>query len=224
MFGIPMALIMLQPDLGTDLVFVVIIMTMLLVAQIPARYLLALVMLGLIAVVGIVTSDALGDYQKARLTTFLEDEGTDEASKAARYNTDQAQAAIALGGLWGEGYLEGQYTSGGSVPEQQTDFIFTVAGEEMGLWGSALLLSLFAGIAWRIWRTALLARDQVGTLICAGIFAMFCFHVFENVGMNLGIMPVTGIPLPFVSYGGSATITMFAATGLVLNVHMRRYT
>jgi len=109
------------------------------------------------------------------------------------------------------------------VPAQHTDFIFTVVGEELGFVGGALLLALFALLVWRTWRIALLSTDFFGTLICIGIVAMFAFQVFENMGMTMGIMPITGIPLPFMSYGGSSTVANFAAVGLVLNVHMRRF-
>jgi rod shape determining protein RodA len=220
MFGVPMGLIMLQPDLGTNLVFVMIAAGMLAVAGIPMRYLVALGVVAVIGVVGILQSDTLDKYQRDRLTTVFRSE---QADSAAVYNTKQSQTAISLGGLTGKGYLEGAYTAGGSVPEQQTDFIFTVPGEELGFLGSSVLLLLLAGIVWRVWRTAQLARDEVGRLICVGILCLLVFHIFENVGMNLGIMPVTGIPLPFVSYGGSATISAFACMGLVLNVHMRRF-
>ena len=220
MFGVPMGLIMLQPDLGTNLVFVMIAAGMLAVAGIPMRYLVALGVVAVIGVVGILQSDTLDKYQRDRLTTVFRSE---QADSAAVYNTKQSQTAISLGGLTGKGYLEGAYTAGGSVPEQQTDFIFTVPGEELGFLGSSVLLLLLAGIVWRVWRTAQLARDEVGRLICVGILCLLVFHIFENVGMNLGIMPVTGIPLPFVSYGGSATISAFACMGLVLNVPMRRF-
>ena len=109
------------------------------------------------------------------------------------------------------------------MPEQHTDFIFTVVGEELGLVGSGTLLALFAFIVWRVWRAAALAKDLSGTLICIGVLAMFVFQIFENVGMTMGIMPITGIPLPLMSYGGSSTLAAFAAVGLVLNVHMRRF-
>lgn len=220
MFGVPMGLIMLQPDLGTNLVFVMIAAGMLAVAGIPMRYLVALGIIAVIGVVGILQSDTLEGYQRDRLTSFAD---PNAAASGAVYNTKQSQTAISLGGLTGKGYLEGAYTAGGSVPEQQTDFIFTVPGEELGFLGSSVLLLLLGGIVWRVWRTAQLARDEVGRLICVGILCLLIFHIFENVGMNLGIMPVTGIPLPFVSYGGSATISAFACMGLVLNVHMRRF-
>ena len=220
MFGVPMGLIMLQPDLGTNLVFVMIAAGMFAVAGIPMRFLVALAIVGIVGVVAILQSDTLEGYQRDRLTSFA---SPDAASSCAVYNTKQSQTAISLGGLTGQGYLEGEYTAGGSVPEQQTDFIFTVPGEELGFIGSSVLLALLGGIVWRVWRTAQLARDQVGRLISVGVLCLLVFHIFENVGMNLGIMPVTGIPLPFVSYGGSATISAFACMGLVLNVHMRRF-
>ncbi len=145
------------------------------------------------------------------------------ASAGAIYNTKAAQEAIASGGITGQGLFNGPQTKGGFVPEQQTDFIFTVPAEELGFAGAGLAILLLAGIVWRVWRTAQLARDRTGQLICVGVLCMLMFHIFENVGMNLGIMPVTGIPLPFFSYGGSSTITTFIALGLVLNVHMRRF-
>ena len=109
------------------------------------------------------------------------------------------------------------------MPEQHTDFIFTVVGEELGFVGGITLLALFAIVVWRTWRTATLSRDLYGTLVCVGVLAMFVFQIFENMGMTMGIMPITGIPLPFMSYGGSSTIACFAAVGVVLNVHMRRF-
>lgn len=220
LFGVPMALIMAQPDLGTTLVFVFISVGMLVVAGTPVRYLLVLVIVGVVGVVGILNSGTLAQYQKDRLTAFA---SPGSVSGAARYNIERSQEAIATGGLTGKGLFDGPQTKGGFVPEQQTDFIFTVAGEELGFAGSALLIALLAGIIWRVWRTAQLAHDEVGRLMCVGVLCMFGFHIFENIGMALGIMPVTGIPLPFVSYGGSATIVAFASAGLVLNVHMRRY-
>ena len=220
LLGLPMGLILLQPDLGTTLVFVVVGVGLLVVGGVPARYLIVLVLLGVGGVVGILKSNTLDQYQKDRLTSFVTPEN---ASEKAIYNTRQAQLAIASGSLTGKGLFEGPQTKGGFVPEQQTDFIFTVPGEELGFLGSGLLVVLLGGIVYRIWRTAQLARDPVGRLMCVGVLCMIVFHVFENVGMNLGIMPVTGIPLPFVSYGGSSTITTFAAMGLVMNVHMRRF-
>jgi rod shape determining protein RodA len=215
MLGIPIGLIMLQPDLGTTLVFVVIGAGMLVVAGVPMRYLGVLLVLGVAGVFFILNSNTLDQYQKDRLTAFA---NPDSASEAVTYNTARSQEAVASGGLAGQDLFEGPQTKGGFVPEQQTDFIFTVPAEELGFLGAGGLLLLLGAVLWRIWRTAQIARDPVGRLICVGVLCMFVFHIFENVGMNLGIMPVTGIPLPFVSYGGSSLIAVMAGIGILLNV------
>ena len=217
---VPMGLTMLQPDLGSALVFIVVGLGMLVVGGVRMRHLTILVILGVVAVFGILQSSALDQYQKDRLTAFANPDGV---SAKARYNIDQAQTAISSGGLTGYGLGKGPSTRLGDVPAQQTDFIFTVAGEEFGFVGSGLLLILFAIMIWRIWRAAQLAADSMGTLLCIGVMSMFLFHIFENVGMNLGIMPVTGIPLPLVSQGGSAVVASCIALGLVQSVHMHRY-
>ncbi len=218
--GLPMGLIMLQPDLGTALVFIAIVMAMFLVAGVKARHLVLLSVVGVIGIVGVLHSNVLKDYQKSRLTTFL-DPGSDKSGTA--YNLNQSIITISRGRLTGDGLFEGKQTQLRYVPEQQTDFIFTVVGEELGFVGAASFLVLMGVIIWRIWRTAALARDQFGQLVCVGILAMFVFQVFESVGMTMGIMPVTGIPLPFMSYGGSTTLACFVGVGLVQNIHMRRF-
>ncbi len=221
--GLPMALIYLQPDLGTILVYLAIMAAMVLVAGIkPHQVVVALILLTLLggAAFG---SNQLKAYQIARLTSFVDENPETPEARTARYNVDQAQIAIGNGGLWGQGLFEGTQTRSNLVPEQQTDFIFTVAGEELGFAGSATLLVLYAALIFRIWRIAALSFDLTGTMLCVGVLAMLLFQLFESVGMNLGIMPVTGIPLPFVSYGGSSVITSFAAIGLVLSVHIHRF-
>ena len=219
--GLPVGLIVLQPDLGTAMVFGAIVLSVLLVAGVPGRQMLALVLLATLAGGLLVTSPVLKDYQRARLTTFLNPDSADSAEW--RYNTDQSQIAIANGGIAGEGLLRGGQTANGFVPAQETDFIFTAIGEELGFLGASTVLGLYALLLWRILRAAQLSRDMFGTLLCSGVFAMVLFQVFENVGMTMGIMPVTGIPLPFMSYGGSSIIMAFVLAGLVLNVHMRRF-
>ena len=221
--GVPMGLIMLQPDLGTTLVFVAVVMGMLLIGGAQARHIVALTVVGIIGVGVVLNSGMLETYQQCRLTSFLEQQDEDCTERDAAYNQDQAKVAIGSGSLLGAGLFQGTQTRLDIVPEQHTDFIFTAVGEELGFVGAATLLALLSVIAWRIWRTAQLARDPLGTLICVGVLSMFVFQVFENVGMTMGIMPVTGIPLPFMSYGGSSTLTAFIAMGLVLNVHMRRF-
>ena len=219
--GVPMGMIYLQPDLGTSLVFGAILLGMLLVSGAKARHLVALLVIAVIAVVGVVNLGVLKEYQYDRLTSFLEPESDTDRSA---YNLAQSKTAIGSGGISGKGLFQGTQTNLSYVPEQHTDFIFTAVGEQLGLIGSALVLAVFALVAWRTWRSAALAKDVAGTLICVGVLAMLTFQIFENVGMSMGIMPITGIPLPFLSYGGSSTIATFAAIGLVLNVHMRRFT
>ncbi|MGQ0431761.1 MAG: rod shape-determining protein RodA, partial [Microthrixaceae bacterium] len=215
--GAPMMLIMLQPDLGTTLVFAAVGMGMLLIGGAQVRHIVALTIVGIIGVAVVLNSGMLETYQQCRLTSFLEQENKDCAERGAAYNQDQAKVAIGSGAVLGAGLFQGTQTRLDIVPEQHTDFIFTAVGEELGFVGSATLLALLSIIAWRIWRTAQLARDSLGALICVGVLSMFVFQVFENVGMTMGIMPVTGIPLPFMSYGGSSTLTAFIAVGLVLN-------
>lgn len=221
--GVPMGLIMLQPDLGTTLVFVAVGMGMLLVGGARVRHIAALTLVGVIGVGFVLNSGMLETFQQCRLTSFLETQNQECAERGAEYNLEQAKTAIGSGGLTGTGPFNGTQTRLDIVPEQHTDFIFTAVGEELGFIGAGTLLALLSIIAWRIWRTAQLARDPLGTLICVGVLSMFVFQVFENVGMTMGIMPITGIPLPFMSYGGSSTLTAFIAMGLVLNVHMRRF-
>ena len=219
--GLPVGLILAQPDLGTALVFVAIVTGMVFVGGARMRHIVVLTAFGVIAVIGVLNSDLLEDYQRDRLTEFLEqDQGL---VTAETYNLDQSKAAIASGGTSGKGLFEGTQTRLGFVPEQHTDFIFTALGEELGFAGSATLLALFALICLRILRTAQIAHDRLGTLICAGVLSMLVFQVFQNVGMTMGIMPITGITLPFMSYGGSSVVASWLAVGLVLNVHMRRF-
>jgi rod shape determining protein RodA len=166
----------------------------------------------------------LHHYQIARLTSFLHQDSTHLSltQKQAVYNLKQAKNAIGSGGLLGQGLLHGNQTNLGYVPEQQTDFIFTAVGEQLGFVGASLVLGLLGFIGWRILRTAKLARDPFGRLLCAGIFTFLTFSVFQNAGMTMGIMPITGIPLPFLSYGGTAVLCFFMAVGVSLSVYARR--
>jgi rod shape determining protein RodA len=218
--GVPVGLILIQPDLGTTLVFIAIAMGMLLIGGAKVRHIIVLSAVGLILVVGVLDSDLLQDYQRDRLTVFLDQ---DQGLREETYNLNQSKIAVGSGGTMGKGLFEGTQTRLGNVPEQHTDFIFTALGEELGFAGSATLLGVVALMCFRIWRTAQIAADRLGTLICVGVLSMFVFQVFQNVGMTIGIMPITGIPLPFMSYGGSSVIASWLAIGLVLNVHMRRY-
>ena len=224
--GLPFGLIMLQPDLGTGLVLIAISVGILVVGGARGKHLLALLLIGVVGTTAVLQSSVLKDYQVARLTSFVQQDvqapGNTELAKAV-YNVNQSKIAIGNGGALGQGLFEGPQTRLSNVPEQHTDFIFTAVGEQLGFAGAATLLAMFSIVAWRLWRIAQLARDPFGTLVCVGVLCLFMFQIFENVGMTMGIMPVTGIPLPFMSYGGSATIAEFAAMGIVLNIHMRRF-
>lgn len=216
LLAVPLGVTLMQPDLGSALVFVAIALGMLVVGGVRLAHLGVLAVVGVVCLVIVFSSGILQDYQQERLTNFATPDGQS-------YNVTQAQTAISSGGLTGYGYGKGPQTRGGFVPVQESDFIFTVAGEEWGFMGAGLLVALFAVMIWRIWRTAQMASDALGTLLCAGVMAMFLFHIFESIGMTLGIMPVTGIPLPLVSYGGSSIMASFLAIGLVQSVHMHRF-
>lgn len=224
MAGIPIVLVLLQPDLGTAMIMVIVLLVMLAVAGLPIRILvLLLVGTALLALVAVETG-LLHHYQIARLTTFLNpnSHSSNPYVQSAIYNTQQAKNAIGSGGLLGSGIGHGVETNLGYVPEQQTDFIFTAVAEQLGFVGSVGVLALLGIIAWRVLHAAVVSRDTFGRLICAGLFAFIAFSVFQNAGMTMGIMPITGIPLPFVSYGGTAVLVFFAAVGLALSVGARR--
>ena len=220
--GVPMAMIMLQPDLGTVLVYGAILATVLVVAGTRPRHLLVLALLVTFFAFATVQTNVLDDYQINRLTAFV-DKKPNAQNLGVFQHQSNAQIAIGNGGLFGKGLFNGTQNRSANVPAQQTDFIFTVVGEELGFVGSALLLVLYAVLIWRIWRIAALAHEFTGTLSCAGVLAMILFQVFESVGMTMGMMPITGIPLPLVSYGGSSILTSFLGVGLVESVHMRRF-
>lgn len=215
----PVGLIILQPDLGTVLVYGAIAAGMALVAGVKGRHLFILGLLLVTGLVGVLQSDVLEEYQVRRLLVFVDDDSDTRAS----YNLEQAQVAIGNGGLTGRGLFQGTQNNSALVPEQQTDFIFTVVAEETGFVGGVALLGLVGLLLLRIWRIGQMADDRFGLLISAGVFSMLLFQVFQSVGMATGIMPITGIPFPLVSYGGSSLLTTFVSVGLVQSVHMRRH-
>jgi rod shape determining protein RodA len=217
--AVPGVLVFLQPDLGTSIVLVTILVGVLVVAGARARYLGILALTAVVLIFGAFQMGLVRDYQVNRLTSFLDPQNDPLRSG---YNRKQAEIAIGSGGLFGVGYLQGTQTNLDFVPEQHTDFIFTVVGEEFGFAGAFTLLVLFGVLIWRAFRIALLSKDPFGTYVAAGIGSYLAIQMFVNIGMTLGIMPITGIPLPFVSYGGSAFLTNSAAVGLLLNIHMRR--
>jgi len=217
-FAIPVGLIFIQPNLGMTILFMFIWFVMIWVAGLPLRHFVMLGIMGL--VVGLAVFPLLADYQRERITTFLNPE---QASADDVFNIDQAEISIGSGGLTGKGYLQGTQSQLGFLRAQHTDFIFSVLTEEMGLLGGSLLvLGLMGIILWRILRAATLSPDPAGKLICAGIAAILFFQTAVNVGMNVRLLPVTGLTLPFVSYGGSSLITLFLAIGVVESVLMRQ--
>ncbi|MDI6710555.1 MAG: rod shape-determining protein RodA [Thermoanaerobacterales bacterium] len=224
--GVPILLIMKQPDLGTSLVFLAITWGMLFMAGANPRLLAGLGLGGVTAAVGWVWAHLsygiwipLKDYQINRLTIFL-NPWVDPHRDG--YNVIQSQIAIGSGGLWGKGLYQGTQSQYNFLPIQHTDFIFSVLAEELGLIGGILLLTLYFVLLYRGARIAAQARDTFGTLLAAGIVSMLVFHILVNIGMNAGIMPVTGIPLPLISYGGSAMIMNLAALGILLSIWVRR--
>jgi rod shape determining protein RodA len=224
--GVVMAIVYAQHDLGTMLVIMVCAAAVLVIAGLKPVHILVLLALAATLVGAAVVTGKVQSYQLDRLTSFT-NQSTSHLSvqqqTPTEFNLGASKAAIASGGFAGAGFGRGVQTKNGFVPEQHTDFIFTAVGEDLGFIGGATLLVLYALLAWRLWRIALLSSDFFGTLVAIGVLAMFAIEIFENVGMTMGIMPITGIPLPFMSYGGSAVIASFIAIGLVLNIHMRRF-
>ncbi|MER6081193.1 rod shape-determining protein RodA [Streptomyces sp. NPDC001833] len=217
--AVPILIVLLMPDLGTVLVMVTIILGVLLASGASNRWVFGLLATGVIGCVVIWQLHILDEYQIARFAAFA-NPSLDPAGVG--YNTNQARIAIGSGGLTGAGLFHGSQTTGQFVPEQQTDFVFTVAGEELGFVGAGLIIVLLGVILWRACRIARESTELYGTIVAAGIVAWFAFQAFENIGMTLGIMPVTGLPLPFVSYGGSSMFAVWVAVGLLQSIRVQR--
>jgi rod shape determining protein RodA len=218
--GLPAVLIIIQPDLGTGSVLIAMTMGVLLVAGAKTRYIVTISLMSALTVAAAYFARLVNDYQLARIRVFF-DENNPDLQKDV-YQVDNAVKAVGTGGVFGKGWLHGPLTNGRDIPVIWADFPFAAVGEQLGLVGCALLLLTFAVVLVRIWRIAHLSRDMFGTYLCAGVFTMMLWQVFQNVGMTIKIMPVTGLPMPFISYGGSSLITWFALLGLVQSVHMRR--
>ncbi|MFD9123632.1 rod shape-determining protein RodA [Kitasatospora sp. NPDC059571] len=217
--ALPMGVIMLMPDLGSVMVMAVVIMGILLASGAANRWVFGLLAAGGAGAVVVWKLGILSKYQIDRFAAFA-NPSLDPAGVG--YNTAQARIAIGSGGLTGMGLFHGFQTTGQFVPEQQTDFVFSVAGEELGFVGGLALIGLLGVILWRGCRIARQATDLYGTVLAAGVVTWFAFQAFENIGMNLGIMPVAGIPLPFVSYGGSSMFAVWIAVGLLQSVRSQR--
>jgi rod shape determining protein RodA len=218
----PLVLIVLQPDPGTGSILLFVAFVALLVQGTQGRWLALLAAAGVTALWGVLRLGLLEAHQQDRLTSFL-NPGDNALARSINYNTDQSLIAIGSGQFTGKGLFQGTQTNLAYVPENHTDFIFTVIGEEFGFLGGMLLLGLFVVVIYRCLRVAGGARDRFGLLVASGVAGLLSFQLFVNVGMAVGIMPVIGIPLPFVSYGGTSLIATLMMVGLVLNIHMRRF-
>lgn len=218
--AVPVFLILAQPDVGSIMVFGFIIFGMLSLSGISAKWIVGMLAFALIGSLLIAHLHLLKQYQLDRFTSFTQS-GNAKSAATFGFNQQQALTAIGHGGIFGQGLGHGSQTQGQFVPEQQTDFVFSVAGEELGLVGSGLIVLLGGLVLWRALRIARLAEDRFGMLMAVGIVCWFGFQIFENVGMNLGIMPITGLPLPFVSYGGTSMFASMVGIGLLQNVHIR---
>ncbi|WP_236240684.1 rod shape-determining protein RodA [Streptomyces sp. CC228A] len=217
--AVPMAIIMMMPDLGSVMVMVVIVLGVLLASGASNRWILGLITTGIAGAVLVAVLGLLDEYQINRFAAFA-NPALDPAG--AGYNTNQARIAVGSGRLYGAGLFNGHQTTGQFVPEQQTDFIFTVAGEELGFVGGGGIILLLGVVMWRACRIARETTELYGTVVAGGIIAWFAFQSFENIGMTLGIMPVAGLPLPFVSYGGSSMFAVWVAVGLLQSIRVQR--
>lgn len=216
--AVPVVLIAFQPDLGTALVYAVVSLGMMIVAGAQLRHVAVLAVAGITSLGIVLNSNLIREYQRQRLVSIIDPPRTG----IDVFNVEQSQIAIGNGGLTGLGYGQGTQTRSGLVPAQETDFIFTVIGEDLGFVGSAVALAVLGLLIWRTWKTARVAGDLFGCLIATGVFCMILYQSFQAAGMSVGIMPVIGVPMPLLSYGGSSALSVFLAIGLVFNVSLRR--
>ncbi|MFD1663327.1 rod shape-determining protein RodA [Streptomyces caeni] len=217
--AVPILIVLLMPDLGSVMVMVIIVLGVLLASGSSNRWVFGLIGAGALGAVAVWQLHILDEYQINRFAAFA---NPDLDPAGVGYNTNQARIAIGSGGLTGAGLFHGSQTTGQFVPEQQTDFVFTVAGEELGFIGAGLIIVLLGVFLWRACRIARETTELYGTIVAAGIIAWFAFQSFENIGMTLGIMPVAGLPLPFVSYGGSSMFAVWVAVGLLQSIRVQR--
>jgi rod shape determining protein RodA len=216
--AIPVLLILAQPDMGTVFIISIAVVTIIAVSGAPLRWVAGLIIVAVVGSFAAVQVGVINDYQVKRLQAFV-DPNAD--SQGSGYQLRQARITVGSGGLLGTGLFDGPQTNGRFVPEQQTDFIFTVAGEQLGFLGSGFIILLYLVILMRAFGIARRSSDPYGKLVCTGVIAWFAFQTFENIGMTLGMMPMTGVPLPFLSYGGSSMFANMIGFGLLQNVNAR---
>ena len=220
--GAAVGLILLQPDLGSASVLIACAMGLLLVAGAKWKYIASITLLATVSATAVVVSGVIKTYQIKRIEAFLNQNSTEEKLKSVVLQVRFAKRAVSTGGITGKGFLQGPLTNGGFIPVQSTDFIFSAIGEQFGMIGGGVVIALFCVILWRIWRIAKMARDRYGFFLATGVFTMVVWQVFQNIGMTLGLTPVSGLPLPFISYGGSHLVYTAVLMGLVQSIHMRR--
>ncbi len=216
--AIPVMLIIIQPDMGTAFIISASVITIVAVSGAPSRWVVGLLLLAILMATVATQTGVISEYQLKRLQTFVDPTAD---TQGAGYQLRQARITVGSGGLLGTGLFNGPQTNGRFVPEQQTDFIFTVAGEELGFLGSGVIIFLYLLILMRAFAIARRTSDPFGRLVVTGVIAWFAFQIFENIGMTLGLMPMTGVPLPFISYGGSSMFATLIGFGLIQNVHAR---
>jgi rod shape determining protein RodA len=216
--AIPMGLILLQPDMGTVLIVSASVVAILATSGAPTKWVAGLLILAVAGGIVATKAGVISEYQIKRLQSFV-DPNAD--TQGAGYQLRQARITVGSGGLLGTGLFDGPQTNGRFVPEQQTDFIFTVAGEQLGFVGSGFIILLYLIILMRAFGIARRSSDHYGQMVCTGVIAWFAFQTFENIGMTLGLMPMTGVPLPFMSYGGSSMFATLIGFGLLQNVNAR---
>lgn len=217
--AIPVIFILLQPDMGTVFIISVAVVTIIGASGAPLRWVVGLIIVAMMGSFAAVKVGVISDYQVKRLQAFVDPNSDTQGSG---YQLRQARITVGSGGLFGTGLFNGPQTNGRFVPEQQTDFIFTVAGEELGFVGCGLIIILYLTVLMRAFGIARRSQDPYGRLVCTGVIAWFAFQAFENIGMTLGLMPMTGVPLPFLSYGGSSMFANMIGFGLLQNVHARQ--
>ncbi|MBS3810543.1 MAG: rod shape-determining protein RodA [Halanaerobiales bacterium] len=226
-FLIPFSLIVVENDLGTALVLLAILIIMLYVAGVNKNFLYVFFGGGFLTIIAVIASHLyfntplpfLKEYQLNRLVAFI-NPGIDP--RGIGYNIIQSKIALGSGKLFGKGLFNGTQNQLNFLPEKHTDFIFSVIGEEFGFIGIFIIIALYVFLFWQLFKVVLEAKDNFGKLVVSGIIAMFFFHVVENIGMTMGVMPITGIPLPFISYGGTSMVVSLIAIGIVLNINIRK--
>jgi rod shape determining protein RodA len=220
--GFPVLLILLQPDLGSATVLVAGVAGVLLMAGAKRRYIALISGLTIVSAVAVALAGVVDRYQLRRIDAFLNQDSTEKDLQQIVLQVRFAKRAVASGGFFGKGYLQGPLTNGAFIPVQFSDFPFSAIGEQFGMIGGFVVLAIFGVILWRLWMISRLARTRFDQLLISGVFSLMLFQIFQNIGMTLGLTPVSGLPLPFISYGGSHLVSSAMLVGLAQSIYMRR--